>query len=688
MAYVGPGAGFAVASSFLALFLGFLYSALALVTWPFRQLRRLLRSRRALGRAQVRRLVILGLDGLDPRLASRWMDEGELPNLARLRNHGTFQKLQTTTPPISPVAWSSFQTGVNPGKHAIFDFLARDRATYLPRLSSAEIRGPGRRLRLGPWAIPLGSAKARGMRKARPFWCYLGDAGVFSSVLRVPITFPPEKFNGVLLSGMCVPDLLGTQGTFSFYSTAPRPGEDSRGGVWFGLQRDGRNSEWFRALLPGPPGGKAGEPAGTGVPFRVRPRGPDGAEIRIQGRRFPIRLRAHSDWVQVRFGPRLRAAHGICKFYLKQVSPELELYVSPVNIDPSKPSLPISHPFMYAVYLARLLGPFATLGLAEDTWALNEGALDEDGFLEQCYQNHAERERMFFDALDKTRGGACICVFDTPDRVQHMFWRFHEPGHPAAACHPDPARYATVIADLYRRMDDLVARTLAALGDQDLLLVISDHGFASFQRCLNLNAWLHQNGYLALKDGCDGSGEWLRDVDWSRTRAFALGLGGIYLNQAGRERHGIVKPGRESEALKAELRDKLQALVDPSGGRAAVRQVIDGSKQYSGPYRNDGPDLVVGCHAGYRAGWDSVTGRVKGEVFEDNRKAWSGDHCVHPDDVPGVLFSNRRLECGRPAIVDIAATALDLFGVPVPRHFDGRPWRMAPQRPAGTEPAG
>jgi predicted AlkP superfamily phosphohydrolase/phosphomutase len=666
MAYVGPGAGFAVMSSFLALLVGLFYSAVSLVLWPFRQLRRLLRSRRAGARAQLKRLIILGLDGLDPELASKWMDEGKLPHLAYLRQQGGFDRLRTTAPPISPVAWSSFQTGVNPGKHAIFDFLARDPATYAARLSSAEIQGPRRWLRLGPLAIPLKRAKAKGLRKARPFWHYLSDAGIFSSVLRVPITFPPEKFGGVLLSGMCVPDMLGTQGVFSFHSTRPVPEEYPRTGQWFQFTADTRHDGWYISTIPGP---------FKGVRFRMRTTGPEQAEAEVQRRHYKLRTGAHSAWVQVRFGRGLRSAHGICKFYLRQTSPHLELYVTPVHIDPSKPALPISHPFTYAVYLARLLRPFATLGLAEDTSALNEGALDDAGFLEQCYQNHSERERMFFDALHKTPSGVCICVFDTPDRVQHMMWRWHEPSHPAAVGRTDAPK-ENPIEEMYRRMDGLVGRTTAELTKHDLLLVISDHGFKSFSRSVNLNAWLHENRYLALKEGRDGSGDWLQDVDWSRTRAFGLGLGGLYINQKNRERHGIVAAGPDTETLKDELRAKLSKLLDPADGRPAVHEVLDAARHYAGPYKAEGPDLIVGYNAGYRVGWDSVTGRVRGEVFEDNRKAWSGDHCMHPSVVPGVLFTNRRLEYSNPSIIDIAATVLYLFGLDIPRHFDGKPWKL------------
>src|ERR1700751_1134200 len=218
-AYAGPGAGFAVLSSFWTLFVAFLYSVYAFFVWPFRQFFRLLRRRKAYGKAQIKRAVILGCDGMDPELTERFIAEGKLPNLAKLRQQGTFRKLRTTYPAISPVAWSTFMTGVNPGKHNIYDFLARDLSNYLPFLSSADIRAPKRSFKIGNYSIPLGKPIIKGMRRGTPFWHWLGKSGIFCSVIRVPVTFPPEKFPGVLLSGMCVPDLKGSQGTFCFCTT-------------------------------------------------------------------------------------------------------------------------------------------------------------------------------------------------------------------------------------------------------------------------------------------------------------------------------------------------------------------------------------------------------------------------------------------------------------------------------------
>jgi predicted AlkP superfamily phosphohydrolase/phosphomutase len=319
---------------------------------------------------------------------------------------------------------------------------------------------------------------------------------------------------------------------------------------------------------------------------------------------------------------------------------------------------------------------FATLGLAEDTWALNTGAIDEDAFLEQTYSIHAEREAMFFEALRRTRRGLCACVFDASDRIQHMFYRFDTPDHPCRPAQGD-ARHAPVIDAMYERMDDLVGRVQKAIDPSTVLLVLSDHGFCDFSRCVHLNAWLREEGYLALEHNAT-AGDYLAGIDWTRTRAYAFGLAGIYVNLSGRETRGIVPSGGPADALREEIAAKLRRLTDPSrGGRPAIREVHDARQSYSGPYAANGPDLVVGYHPGYRASWETAVGRTDGEVLSDNTRRWSGDHCVDPAVVPGVLFCNHRLSEAPAAIIDLAPTILDLFGVPVPAYMDGKVLSLA-----------
>jgi predicted AlkP superfamily phosphohydrolase/phosphomutase len=670
-AYIGPGAGFAFVSSFFILLATLGIAVLTLLTWPIRWIVRALVSTRKVSRARVKRVIVVGFDGQDPELTERYMSEGLLPNFAKLRDQGAFERLQTTLPAESPVAWSSFQTGCNPGKHRIYDFLVPNRKSLLPELSSASVSTAPRSLKIGKYRLPLGKPATQVRRKSQPFWKLLGDAGVFSNILRVPITFPPEKFNGVMLSGMCVPDLKGSQGTFFYYTTDSEEERRLTSGIRMPLTLDDGTAG---GNLSGPENSMVenGEP--LLVPFHVRLESDGGdrdADLVIDKKTYPLRKGEYTPWIQVAFRPGLGVkVYGLCRFVLLETTPHVRLYVTPIQIDPENPAMPISHPATYSMYLAKTQGPYATLGLAEDTSGLNEAIIDEQTFLAQCDFIHEEREGMFFDALEKTPRGLVVCVFDITDRVQHMFFRCMDEGHPANQG-KEVERYRGVIQDVYTRMDGLVGRILDGLDEDTVLMVMSDHGFKPFRRGVNLNAWLRDKGYLAVRDDAE-SEDMLQAVDWSRTKAYAVGFGGLYLNLSGREAHGIVSPGAEEEALKREIAEGLLALQDDSGdGESPVKQVYDRSEAYKGPYVNEAPDLIVGFRPGYRVAWRAVTGGMGDRVFEDNERPWSGDHNMNPSDVPGMLFVNRHIAKGSPHIEDIAPTVLDLFGVPIPEYVDG-----------------
>jgi predicted AlkP superfamily phosphohydrolase/phosphomutase len=652
LAYVGPGAGFAFLGSFLAILIALALSGVSLLIWPFRVAWRMAAGMRGRTRARVRKAIFLGLDGLDPRIAERFMAEGKMPNLSRLKQQGGFRRLRTTFPALSPVAWSTFATGVNPARHNIFDFLNRDLRSYLPELSSSKVRPPRKFWKIGRYRIPLDRPSSELRRKSKPFWKILGEHHVGCTILRVPISFPPEKFNGRLLSAMCTPDLKGTQGSFSLFTTR-RETTEYTGGARFILERVGDRLE---GAIEGPEDlfTEGGGP--LRVPFRIHP-GEDSATLRVQGKTYRLRRGEYSDWAPLTFRTPLGfKAHGMVRFLVTETGPEFAMYTTPVNIDPRRPALPISHPGYYAVYLAKLMGSFATLGMAEDTWALNEGVIDRKAFLDQTWLIHAERESMFLNALERTKRGVVACVFDATDRVQHMFH----------GCE-------NTIEELYRRADDLVGKTLPYVDDRTALFVLSDHGFASFRRGVNLNTWLLRNGYLALENGAGEGGPCFQGVDWTRTKAYALGLSGVYLNVKGRESSGIIEPG-EAAALEKELARKLSGLRDEEGGGAtAIREAYATRALYKGPYLDAAPDLIIGYADGYRTSWDAATGKVGPRVMEDNLKAWCGDHCIDPPLVPGVLFSNRPIDAEDPGIEDMAPTALELFGIPRPGWMEGKP---------------
>ncbi len=677
-AYIGPGAGFAIASSLFVILWTMFLAFLTLLSWPVRWLIRAIKGRKAFAKSRVKRLVILGLDGLEHTLAERFMSEGKMPNLTRLKEMGSYRLLGTTTPPLSPVAWSSFLTGANPGKHNIYDFLNSDRRSYLPYLSSVEIKPPTKILRLGKYNFPLNKPEIQLLRKGKPFWNTLGEHGIFSSVIRVPITWPPEKCRGVVLSAMCVPDLRGTQGLFSFYSTRSAGQKEHTGGEQIVVQRVGN---LIRSELIGPDNSVTPSAGPMTIPFAVKLADKPGeAALQIGGETHALRVGEYTKWITLKFKAGAGVSvNGICRFMLVRTEPEFELYVMPINLDPEKPAMPISHPTAYSTYLAKQFGPFATLGLAEDTWVLNEGLVDDDAFLEQCLSIDGEREEQFFDALRNTGRGLCVCVFDGTDRIQHMFWRYLDKDHPAHPANLDPNYKANghenTIENLYVRMDKLVGKTMdTVLGESDdtMLMVISDHGFNPFRRGVDLNAWLIENGYMKLKPDAEPGFKYLSGVDWANTRAYALGLAGMFLNLKGREAQGIVDPG-EARSLKREILEKLAGLKDPKNGEVAIRRVFDKDVVYQGPFKETAPDLVMGYARGYRVDWDTAIGKVTDATFHDNTKAWSGDHCIDPELIPGVFFCSHKVVSESPRLMDLGPTALDLFGISVPENMDGKP---------------
>jgi predicted AlkP superfamily phosphohydrolase/phosphomutase len=675
-AYIGPGAGFALLSSFLVLFTTILIAILSLLVWPFRVLWRAMLGKKA-PVAQINRLIIVGLDGQDPKLTDTYMKEGLLPNFKKLAKAGAYRRLRTSFPSVSPVAWSSFSTGTHPARHNIFDFLDRDRRTYLPMLSSTRVGTIERFFKLGRYRIPLEKPELRLLRKSKPFWTILGEHRVWSTVLRVPITFPPDRFYGAELSAMCVPDLLGTQGTFLLFTTRPSGERFKEGGqrVPVALQGDRIDT-----VVQGPENVfLAGSPP-LEIPLRITiDRSTRTARADLGGTTVDLTAGRLSDWVTLTFpaAPGIKVA-GLTRLLVTEMpgaagsDERFSLYMSPINIDPEKPAMPVSHPSYYATYLAKRIGPYSTLGLAEDTWALNEGVTDDGTFLQQTYDIDREREAMFFAGMDRLRKGTLVCVFDATDRIQHMFWRYLEKDHPAGRGR-DTAEHRDAIRELYKHNDALVGRVMERLEEGDVLMVISDHGFSSFRRGVNLNAWLLREGYLTLKEGADGRAEWLRDVEWSGTKAYCLGLTGMFLNLKGREQEGTVEPGAQAAALKAEIIRKLTGLGDEAKREVGIREAFDTSALYSGPYLENAPDLLIGYNAGYRTSWDCATGVVAGPIFEDNIKAWSGDHCIDPRLVPGVFFCNRPVKTEDPALIDIAPTALRLFGIEPPAYMDGQP---------------
>lgn len=608
----------------------------------------------------IRKVIVVGLDGLEPRIVDRLFEAGQLPHLARIRELGGYARVRTTYPAQTPVAWSSFATGLNPGGHGIFDFLRRDPQTYFPTL--ALNRYEQKNMFTAPMAVNL--------RRGPAVWDVLAQAGLPAVVLRCPCTFPPREIEGRMLAGVGVPDLRGGLGTSTYYTTCE--------GV---VAQEG---EQVVQVRPGPDGNIQTHLVGPRDPRRKADwrfdltLGLDGPDrevvVRCAGEPPVLALpeRRWSDWLRVRFKTGLgQSVRGMVRFYLIQREPGLELFASPLNFDADAPLFPISWPPEYAAELARRLGSFYTTGMVEEHGGLNNGRIDEEAFLAQCEGVMRERERMLLHELDRQGHGLIFCLFDTPDRLQHMFWRFLEPDHPAhrGELRPDLAQ---VIDQHYRACDDVVGRVLAHVDDRTLLIVLSDHGMTSFQRGVDLNTWLHSHGFLALRAGVSPgpeAGDFFRGADWSHTKAYALGLGGIYLNLKGREAQGIVDEN-EADGIASAIARGLTGLEDPRRGAVAIRGVMTRAQLYRGPCAHEAPDLLVNCAAGYRVSWSTPLGGMAESLFTDNVKRWSGDHTVDPELVPGVLFMNRPFR-PQASLIDLAPTILAALGAPKGSLMEG-----------------
>jgi predicted AlkP superfamily phosphohydrolase/phosphomutase len=662
------------------------------------------RSRRPASRF-AQRLVILGFDGMDPTLVSRWIGEGKLPNLKRLADQGGMYPLGTTHSPESPTAWASFATGVNPGKHNIYDFLVRDTTTYLPDLGMVH-RDPARFLFN---YIPLAKPKLTSIRGATSFWVTAGKAGVRSSILTVPVTFPPEDVpNGELLAGLPLPDIRGTMGTFYYFATdlsRYEEGNTEFGGI---LKRLVVENGVARTELTGPPNPiikqqlqalrSAAAPDRKRIadlqaredirlPLTIRwNRSDRTATVEIEGQSLHLEPGKMSRWIDLEFRVNfLVRVHGMAQMLLMNAGPELQLYVSPVNWKPDNPPVPISSPPSFSADLFQRLGYYRTLGWAEATWPLNEGRMDEQTFMDDLYKAFDDRAQVILSRIDSHDSDLVVGVIESTDRVQHMMWRFMDPKSPmfdAALA----AKFGDSIERVYRRADTFVGEVLQHVEPGTPVLIVSDHGFHSWRKAVNLNTWLVQQGYMTLQgqqpgekklDDLFSGGEFWENVDWSRTRAYAMGIGQIYFNLRGREAKGIVSPGAEAAQLAGELSARLLTLKDPDDGAPIVRAVYKRDDVYSGEYLHNASELQVGMEDGYRVSWQTTLGGAPQGIVYPNMKKWSGDHGGYDyATTSGVLISSRpiaRPGGAAPNIIDVAPTVLKHFGLEVPGEIDGKP---------------
>jgi predicted AlkP superfamily phosphohydrolase/phosphomutase len=716
------------------------------------------------------KVVILGFDGADSRLVERWMDEGKLPNLAKLRADGSYAPLQPTNPPQTPVSWSSFATGTTPGKTRIFDWLVRDPKTYLPdigmvfetrrtflfgtnngpvvgalagfalaivalgisllfrlrmvtRLAIALVVGLAAGLPAGFIAseyLPAQVPDAINRRQGQTMWELAAEAGRKVQVIHVPATFPAEDVgDGHMLSGLGVPDMRGRIGTPTFY-TSDRDFLLGGGSNEFSLEpvtlpeRRGRidtsvlgpaNKPFYDYVVDRETADVKDPRDLSAARRRIRQELDDadvrkrldlplkldvtdtGCTITLSGQTKTLALGEWSDWFILDFHmnwlvDRAAPLRGIARFKLLELSPHLKLYMSPLSFHPDCHPIAFSWPPDYSNALRERFGLFKTIGWPEDTWSLPSGVGDENLFLEDKDFVLKKDEEIMTGLLGDNDDDLYIQVFYFTDRIGHLFWRFIDEGHPAY----DPKlaeRYAPEVLKAYQKMDELVGKARAAAGPDALMIVCSDHGFSSYRRAVNINTWLVRNGFMTLK-GQTGDvatleklfdkGDLFANVDWSKTKAYAMGLGSIYVNLVGREKHGSVMPGSEYDEVRRGIREGLEALVDPVTGEHPVTRVWTREEMY-GTFDPDAiPDLRAGNALNYRVSWQTSLGGVPANVLEDNLKPWSGDHCSSdPSLVRGILFSSRKINRTDPAMIDIAPSVLKALGVPVPEAMDGKP---------------
>lgn len=645
------------------------------------------------------RIVVLGIDGMDPDILKEVMalhPQG-MANFRKLAEQGDgVRDLGTSTPPQSPVAWSNFITGRNPGGHGIFDFIHRSTETYT-ELASTVTGGPGETFDLpGEWQFPMDEG-GDSNRTGTAFWTILRDAGIPADVWRMPINFPVEPAQGLSFPGMMTPAVDSAYGQYTFYTTDPPIDKTSK--TIAVVERDGV----VRTTVLGPANPfKEGNPRAR-QPLTAYVDAENGAvALDVAGQVIVLEPGQWSDFVPVNFDilpVGMMSMGGIVRFYLRSIEPEFELYASPINVDPRNPISPVSYPDDASTVLADAIGNYYTQGMAEDVNGLKAEILTDDEFMRQANLVYEERGRMLDYALDRfvanEDGGLLFFYYSTVDLCGHMMWRHQDEEHP----HYDEkvamgdsswwtgregSTWETVVHDLYLKMDPILGHVRETVGEDTLIFVMSDHGFAPYHRKFSLNTWLLENGYLVLKE--DFERELPEDdpahakvkiaaaVDWSKTRAYGFGFNGLYLNLKGRESQGIVEKS-EAEALLAELKQGLEALRDKERGGTQVVLSADLAKDvYTGERLSEAPDILVGYNSGYGNSDEASLGQIPHHVLSDNLGGtFNGSHLMDPRVVAGTLLTNGKIGLADPRLEDLTVELLGQYNVKPDPEMDGRP---------------
>jgi len=616
------------------------------------------------------RVIILGFDGVEPSIVEAMLAAGELPSLAKLKQQGSYQRLGSSNPPQSPTAWSSFITCKKPGNHGIYDFLRRNPATYIPGLGFGRTEKP----KLGPDGRLSHRPAFKNFRQGEPFWVAANRQGIRCKLLNVPYGYPPDRLkDSVMLSGLEIPDLRGTQSTFFALSELFEEKESLAGGMRLPLRFEGDSA------TVSVPGFRHPDTRDfIDAPMTIKAdRAAHKATITVQGAAQTVAQGGWSDWFEWTFNVTAAyAVKAISRVHAFEVGDKVRLYMTCLQYHPKQPYVSISAPEGYAAEIADRAGLYPTVGWTYDTKSMQRDEMTEDAFIDYANQVMAWREALTLDELDRGGFDLLISGWTVTDRIAHMFWRFRDKQH-LLYTKEGAKQYGRAIEDNYARMDAIVGKVMAKLKEGDLLIVMSDHGFHSFRTSFSINTWLVRNGYLAVEGQSDPATaftetKYLQGFDWARTKAYALGLGGVYLNLKGREGQGAVATD-EAPALLAELKAKLLAVTDPDTGAKVFSAIYTKDEVYApGVADADAPDIQLGYADGYQTAKISAAGAAPADIFSPNDDKWSGEHAAADVAItPGILFSSAAL-ASNPAIIDLGPTALKYLGVHAPADYEGK----------------